>query len=177
MAWHGTARHGTHAAWEPTNTVLNSKDTSRCGVCMHWSRKQWPANSHYGDGSTADSAHEMLHATPVHPGKCGVQHMSVTSALRSWWPPFLSTQEFTSAYRMHMLVPDGFTVRGVDGSNKGHIWTGDTVMAGARAVMVGGLKQSVLLCWPANGAHLNPVQSSTAMQLHEQAGPNTSAAS
>lgn len=39
-------------------------------------------------------------------------------------------------YRMHMLLPEGFTVRGADGSSKEQIWTGDTALAGARAVMV-----------------------------------------
>jgi hypothetical protein len=39
-------------------------------------------------------------------------------------------------YRMHMLLPEGFTVRGADGSSKENIWTGSTALSGARAVMV-----------------------------------------
>lgn len=50
--------------------------------------------------------------------------------------PASPAQEFTSVYRMHMLVPDSFTVRGVDGKRQEQILTADTTMAGARAVMV-----------------------------------------
>jgi hypothetical protein len=39
-------------------------------------------------------------------------------------------------YRMHMLLPESFTIRGADGSSKEDIWTGSTALSGARAVMV-----------------------------------------
>jgi hypothetical protein len=45
---------------------------------------------------------------------------------------------------MHMLLPDSFTVRGADGRQQERIWTGDTVHAGARAVMVGAC---AAVCW------------------------------
>jgi hypothetical protein len=50
-------------------------------------------------------------------------------------------QEFTSVYRMHMLLPERFVMRGLNGSSQEQIWTGDMAFAGARAVMV-----SVILC-------------------------------
>lgn len=55
-------------------------------------------------------------------------------------------------YRMHMLLPEGFTVRGADGSSKEDIWTGDTALAGARAVMVSPTRRAFCCCamhwWP-----------------------------
>lgn len=45
-------------------------------------------------------------------------------------------QEFTSVYRMHMLLPEDFTMRGADGSSKEEIRTGDSALRGARTLMV-----------------------------------------
>lgn len=67
-----------------------------------------------------------------------------------------------------MLVPDSFTVRGVDGKIQEHILTADTTMAGARAIMV---RKFGIQC--AYAVHI-PVASMTVgcgstMQLLEQA--------
>lgn len=42
-------------------------------------------------------------------------------------------------YRMHMLLPERFTMKGADGRSKEEIATGDTTLAGARTMMVRGV--------------------------------------
>lgn len=55
----------------------------------------------------------------------------------------LCSQEFTSVYRMHMLLPESFTVRRADGSSDGTLWSGQTFLAGARKVMVSVVSSTV----------------------------------
>lgn len=45
-------------------------------------------------------------------------------------------QEFTAVHRMHSLLPESFTLTNVDGTQMGTMWTRDTLLKGARDVMV-----------------------------------------